>query len=254
MKKHFALSVLILSTAFFIISCLGTTAVPTPDRLATIVATTLTAVAVNAPPVQLASATPETMASSTPAVAPTAEILLPRYVYTQSMNVNLRVNPGRLFKVSRVLPEGTKLQTIGIAHGGGWLNVVNDEGIVGWVGVDFVSSGFDEPPLPLVAPKDVQMVTGKVVDENNNPVTGVGFAVMQNDQREDAHTDINGMFYAYLPLKFSGAWTVEFVSVNCKSNTMDANCKCLGGACGKPYPQSYSITLPMSAPLSFVWR
>jgi hypothetical protein len=177
-----------------------------------------------------------------------------RYVYTQAQNVNLRVNPGRLFKVSRVLAQGTRLQLLGVAPGGGWLNVVNDEGVIGWVGVDFVSGGFDGPPSPVVTPKDVLVVTGTVLDANGSPVNGIGFAVEQGGQRDDASTDATGTFYAFLPTKLPGAWTVSFISVACTSNTMDANCNCLGGVCGKPQPETVTVTVPMSAPLSFVWK
>jgi len=165
------------------------------------------------------------------------------------------VNPGRLFKVSRVLVQGTRLlQLLGFAPGRQWLNVVNDEGVIGWIGIDFVTGGFDGPQPPVTNPKDVQVVTGTVLDVNGNPVGGIGFAIVQGSQREDASTDGTGTFYAFLPTKFSGTWTVSFVSVACTSNTMDLNCNCLGGACGKPDPESVTVTLPMSAPLSFMWK
>ncbi len=256
MKKLFSIPAFLLLTLFFMIGCVGVAADPN-QQLATIVATTLTAVAANvspAPPIQ-ESATPE-LATMTPAPVVTLTSMTAgvRYVYTQAESVNLRVNPGRLFKVSRVLPKGTKLQVLGAAPGGKWLNVLNEEGIIGWVGVDFVSSGFDAASLPLVTPKDAQIVTGKVLDVNGSPVAGIGFAITQDTQREDAVSDAAGVFYAYLPPKFSGAWNVEFVSVDCKSSTMDANCQCVGGVCGRPDPQIAVITLPLSAPLSFVWR
>jgi hypothetical protein len=106
----------------------------------------------------------------------------------------------------------------------------------------------------MVTPTNVQVVTGRVLDANGSPVTGIKFTVSQNTQREDATTDETGTFYAYLPTKFSGTWSVSFLSVACASNTMNASCQCLNGACGKPNPETVSITLPLSAPLNFVWR
>jgi hypothetical protein len=253
MKKLTFLKFLPVPVLLFAVLACGVTGAPTPnksDTLGTVVAETLTSMPVIPKQVE-ATSVPLTF---TPIPSVTPEAVGTRYVYTQAQNVNLRVNPGRLFKVSRVLAQGTKLQVLGIAPGGLWLNVVNDEGVIGWVGVDFVSGGYDGPPPPVVTPKDVLAVTGTVLDANGNPVSGIGFAVEQGGQRDDASTDATGTFYAFLPTKFAGAWTVSFVSVACTSNTMDANCKCLGGTCGKPQPESVTVTVPMSAPLSFVWK
>jgi hypothetical protein len=244
----------VLLAMIFLVSCgaIGTAA-PTPDVLATVVAGTLTSMPSN-PTVSVV--TPE-FVTFTPIVSTVTgadDSVGTRYVYTQADNVNLRVNPGRLFKVSRVLAKGSKLQALGLAPGGEWLNVLNVEGINGWVGVDFIQGGFDGPPLPIITPTDVQLITGKVVDANGEPVSGIGFALTQNSQRNDATTDDSGTFYAYLPLSVSGTWVVEHVSVSCHSNTMDANCQCLGGLCGKPDPSVLSVTLPSPAPLNFVWR
>jgi hypothetical protein len=229
------------------------TPAPTPDKLGTIVAETLTSIPVT--PTQTVATPDQAIFSPIPPLpSSTPEAVGTRYVYTQAQNVNLRVNPGRLFKVSRVLAQGTRLQLLGFAPGRQWLNVVNDEGVIGWVGIDFVTGGSDGPQPPVVEPKDVQAVTGTVLDVNGNPIGGIGFAVVQGSQREEASTDGTGTFHAFLPTKFSGTWTVSFVSVACTSNTMDSNCNCLGGVCGKPDPETVLITLPMSTPLSFVWK
>jgi hypothetical protein len=232
--------------------CLALPAVPTPDKLGTVVAATLTSMPVD--PTQAATTPiPVTFTAIVLPASSTPEAIGTYYVYTSAQNVNLRVNPGSLFKVSRVLAQGTKLQLLGYAPGKRWLNVENSEGVIGWVGADFASGGFDGPQLPLVNPKDVLLVTGRVLDANGKPVGGIGFAITQGTKREDASTDETGTFYAFLPTKFSGNWDVGFVSIACTSNTMDANCKCLSGAC-KPDPQSMTVTLPISAQLNFVWK
>jgi hypothetical protein len=254
MKKIIFLPLLVLIFAILACDVTGTPS-PTPDTLGTVVAETLTSVPVT--PTQAMPTPDQAIFSPIPPLpSSTPEEVGTRYVYTQAQNVNLRVNPGRSFKVSRVLPQGTRLQLLGAAPGGQWLNVVNDEGVIGWVGVYFVSGGFDGPPLPVANPKDVQVVTGTVLDANGKPVSGIGLAIVQDNQREDASTDGTGTFYAFLPTKFSGTWNVGFVSVACTSNPIDAGCQCFGGVavCSKPFPQPVTITLPVSAPLSFVWK
>ena len=163
-KSTFLKSLFVLVLLFAVLACgvIGTPA-PTPDTLGTIVAETLTSMPVL--PTQ-AESTPVPV-TFTPIPAPassTPEAVGTWYVYTQAQNVNLRVNPGRLFKVSRVLAQGTRLKLLGFAPGRQWLNVVNDEGIIGWVGIDFVTGGSDGPQPPVVDPKDVLVVTGTVLD------------------------------------------------------------------------------------------
>lgn len=256
----------LLRTSFFLLlvtalvtGCGAAPSAPTVDLLGTIVASTLTAFPPTPTPIKptLSAETPVAETSAPPATF-TPESSTIHYVYAQVDNLNLRVQPGTLFKVSRVMPKGTKLQVLGRAPGGEWLNVVNEEGINGWVGVDFVQGGYDGPPPPVITPQDVLLVTGQVVDANGKPVSGIGFAVTQQTAtqtlRADAMTDESGKFYAYLPKNYSGTWIVGFISVDCTSNTMDASCNCLGGVCGKPGPETYTITLPQSTLLSFTWK
>jgi hypothetical protein len=228
------------------------------DLLSTVVALTLTAVPPAAPqPTAGLPSTPESTVSA-PTETSVPETPGIRYVYTQDDNVNLRIQPGTLFKVSRVMPKGSRLQLLGVAPGGDWLNVLNDENINGWVGAGLVDGGFDGPPLPVIIPVDVLTISGRVVDVNGNPISGIGFAATQktgsSTSRVDGMTDAAGTFYVFLPLSVSGNWTVEFVSVACTSNTMDADCQCVNNACGKPDPLSITITLPLPAPLSFTWK
>jgi uncharacterized protein YraI len=239
-------------------ACGVSTPNPKEDLLATVVAKTLTAQPVftalspglTSVPAQQLTAIPVASATSGPAGE--------YYVYTVVDNLNLRMGPGALFQVSRVLLKNTKLKVIGRVPGREWLNVMNDENIVGWVYVDWVKGGYDGPPPPIVQPADVILVTGKVVGSSASPVTGINFAIEQKSAskslRTDAATDADGIFYAYLPNHLSGVWTVSYVSTLCTSNTMDANCHCIGGACGQPEPVSANVTLPASGQLNFVWK
>lgn len=169
-------------------------------------------------------------------------------------NVNLRVNPGTLFQVSRVMPQDTRLQLLGRAPGGEWLKVVNDEGIDGWVSVNVVKGGFDGPPPPVVEPIDVLRVSGLVVTELGTPVSGIGFSISQGARNTVATTDENGIFYAYLPPNLTGTWSVEYMSIACTSNTMDANCNCVGALCGTAEPPKQDVQLPQADALRFLWK
>ena len=234
------------------ISCVipPSTVEPVPGHLETIVASTLAAYTASAAQVTLTSipTLPSPIASATP--GSTGEL----FVYTSSENVNLRVQPGMLFQVSRVLAKNTKLKVLGRSPGGEWLNVINNESIIGWVHVNFVQGGYNGPPMPIVQPGNVILVTGKVVDSSGAPVTGIGFTVTQGSRRTDASTDETGQFYAYLPNTMSGTWTVGFSSIACTSNIMDSNCNCPSGTCGKPDPETMSIALPPTGVLNFVWK
>ena len=182
----------------------------------------------------------------------------PYFVTTSADNVNLRTEPGTLFPVSRLLAKGTRLQVFGHAPGGEWLYVQTDEHIYGWILVWLVNGGKDTGSSPLVEPQNVQLITGKVVDLSSVPISGIGFAITQGTgpkaPRSDATTDSNGRFYAYLSPSSTGQWFVTQVSVSCTSNTMDANCNCIGKLCGRSDPQSAAIMLPFSGLLQFTWK
>ena len=196
--------------------------------------------------------------SPIPTFSAEAGTFSPYYVQTSADNVNLRTKPGTLFTVSRLLGKGTRLQVLGHAPGGEWIYVQTDEHVFGWVLFWLLNGGNDSGPTPEVQPQNVQLVTGRIVDRSVVPISGIGFAITQgtgpNAPRADATTDKAGQFYAYLPPSASGQWIVSYVAISCTSNTMDANCKCIGGLCGKSDPNSVAITLPLNGPLQFVWK
>ncbi len=256
-----------LLTSLIILLLLGAACTPAPDisrddKLATVVARTLTA-----QPKPTFTPIPTFTPRSAPMVTATNIPTDPSphvdpsdgpvYIRTRAQNVNLRTNPGLLFKVSRVMAQGTRLQVLGLAPGGEWVSVLNDEGIVGWVGIDFVDE-FRVDIFPTVEPRAVQSITGRVLDANGQPVSGIGFAILGGTEskplRTDATTDFNGWFYAYLPLSATGVWTVSYVSVACTSNTMDLDCNCIQGLCGAPVPISMPVGLSVSGPITFSWK
>ncbi len=200
------------------------------------------------------TATPQSLPAPT---AETAAAPGTYYTVVSAENVNLRTKPGTIFPVSRLLAKGTRLKVVGHAPGGEWLYLLTDSNIYGWVLYWLVSGGHDGGPTPLVEPDGVQMVRGKVLDRAGVPVSGIGFAVTQGSgagaARTDATTDASGQFYAFVPLSAGGTWLVSYISVSCTSNTMDANCNCIG-ACGTADPQSIPMTLPANSVLQFVWK
>lgn len=112
-----------LFLVFFVAACglFGTSDI---DTLSTVVAKTMTAVALSSPS---APSSPETTAiPATPTDSVSTDNL---YVKTTADNVNLRVSPGRLFQVSRILTRGSRVEYLGIlqmdngsrsARGKGW--------------------------------------------------------------------------------------------------------------------------------------
>ena len=190
--------------------------------------------------------------TSTPVPGP----YIPYFVTTSADNVNLRTGPGTLFPVSRLLANGTRLQVVGNAPGGQWLYVLTDSNIYGWVLVSLVKVGLGSSPL--VPPGNVQIIKGQVLDLSGVAVSGIGFALTQGSgpkaPRSDATTDSNGLFYVYMPLSAIGGWQISYVSVACTSNTMDANCRCVGGICGRADPDSQQLTLPYNGLLQFTWK
>ena len=215
-------------------------------------------------PVQ-ATSTPETVLTAppaTPEVAPiepaVASPYIPFHVVTQVDNLVLRANPGPLFEAKTTLPNASRLLVLGRAPGGEWLLVQTPLERTGWVFAQFVTSEGDLSLVPFIQPADMQIVRGRVMDENGNPITGIQFAVVQDKAgsppRNDAITDETGMFYAFMPVNTTGTWAVSFTAITCTSNVMDKDCKCLNGVCGGPTPASISVTLPLEQSLEFLWK
>lgn len=207
-----------------------------------------------------ATAAPATAAASMPvptAAEPAQTASGKLYVVVAADNVNLRTRPGTVFPVSLLLAKGTRLELLGHAPGNEWLYVQTDSKVYGWLLAWLVSGGHDGGLTPEVEPGDVLVVRGRVVDLAGIPISGVGFAITQGtgskQLRTDSNTDATGQFYAYLPSTATGTWMVSYVSIACTSNTMDANCNCIG-TCGKADPESVTISMPPQGMLQFMWK
>jgi hypothetical protein len=203
-----------------------------------------------------ATLTPEPTATATLEPSPTPFIPFTARVWAD--NVNLRTNPGYLFPVLRILAEGAEFQVLGMAPGGEWLYVQRPENITGWLFTKLVESDKNLLALPIIQPTDVQTVTGRLVNSSGEPINGVQFAIVQGAgslaPRNDANTDVNGEFIAFMPLNASDVWRVSYVAISCTSVVMDASCNYKPGVGITASPEYIDITLPYNDVLQFVWK
>jgi SH3-like domain-containing protein len=231
-------------------ACATATAIPSPSAEATPATFTAAAAPTGLPPTAL---TPPTTTVPAPFV--------PFTVTTWTDNVLLRNGPGYLFAHSAVLSKGVRLQVLGRSPGAEWVLAQTTDNRVGWVFAKLLENqGSAWPAAPFVQPPSVQLLKGSLQDESGAPISGVQFTFTQGAgtraPRNDAMTDETSTFFAFMPLEASGTWLVSYTAVACTSNTMDANCNCKNGVCGKPQPEAMNISLPMPADqvLRFVWK
>lgn len=171
--------------------------------------------------------------------------------------LNLRVNPGTLFKVQQMLAKDTAFKVLAKSPGGEWFYVELADGKTGWLFGKLINTDKDLQVAPLREPQDVQLIKGTVKTADGKPINGIQFIVQgagASSPRTDAMTDETGTFYAYLPGTSAGKWYVSFTAVACTSVTMDKDCNCLNGKCGTIDPAMKNVTLPQSELLEFIWQ
>lgn len=210
------------------------------------------------PPAAPTEAATTSAVSDAPTPTATAGIFAPFEIQLLDAPVNLRINPGTLFDVYRLLPAQATVTVLGKAPGGEWLYVDTDDGSQGWVATALAVTAPDLRNVPTVIPDGIQIITGKVVDTQGQPVTGIGFAAAVGQGGDGADstngtTDETGTFYIFLPASAGAIWTVSYVSMACTSNRMDANCNCINNTCGQPTPERMTITLPDDQLITFTW-
>ena len=194
----------------------------------------------------------------TPSPTLTPTPFKPFTVLTDVDNANLRTNPGFLFEVVLRAKQDTPFRVVGRTPGGEWLLVESETKKRGWIYTHLVKSDQDLLAPPVVEPKLIQLVKGRVLDDQQKPISGIQLSLVQgsgNDRmRNDAVTDATGTFYAYMPLKAKGEWTVSYTATACSSNTMDSNCKCKKGTCGTLSPLITTVIIPQKTDLIFNWK
>jgi hypothetical protein len=241
------LSILLIS------SCTPVTSTPTGQVMGTEpVEATPTTSASDANP------TPRSVIEPAPVIPADSSPYVPFYVVTQVDNLVLRANPGPLFEAKTTLKNASRLLVLGRAPGSEWLLVQTPLERMGWVFGQFVTSEGYLKLVPYIQPADMQIIRGRVLDEEGKPITGIQFAVVQDQAgtppRIYAITDETGTFHVFMPSNTTGTWLVSFTAVACTSNLMDKNCKCLNEVCGSPTPASMSVTLPLEQSLEFLWK
>lgn len=196
--------------------------------------------------------------TAAPAHTPVPTAFTPFQVTVLADNVNLRANPGTLFPIRASLAEGDQVVVLGRSLGSDWAYVRTAGGMEGWVFAQLLVSTVTIEDAPPATAGPSQMVSGQVLDENGQPVSGVHFALVKGTgddaPRSDAITGQDGWFYSYLPLSADGEWNLYYTAIACASNVMDRDCNCLGGTCGQPFPSDVLVRLPQVEPFKFVWR
>jgi hypothetical protein len=202
--------------------------------------------------------TPTITLTVEPSQTPTPKPFTPFYISSEVDHLNVRVNPGRLFNTFENVKQGTRFLVLGQSPGGEWVYVENMAQKRGWIFLELASSKTQIKDAPIISPTKVQLVKGQLKDSKGTPISGIQFALVKgsgnNAPRNDAVTDENGEFFAFMPEDASGEWTISYTAYSCTSNTVDANCKCKEGLCGKPDPESLVIKLPHPETLSFTWK
>ena len=246
--KTLRIAVTMLSAAIAACS-VSTTMAPNPSGPTLVIATA-------GPSTAVASPTPLDTAVPMPTLTPAP--FVPFTIKTWADNVVLRTNPGHLSGELAILADNTVLTVLGRTPGSEWLMVKTGDSRLGWVFAKLVESGGpDFASAPLVTPKGVLTVRGRLTDVNGNPVNGVQFAVVkagvENGPRTDAMTDAEGMFYAFLPEDSSGSWWASYVAISCESSVMDATCS---NWTGEPDPKGMYVQLPGGSysPMQFTWK
>jgi uncharacterized protein YgiM (DUF1202 family) len=176
-------------------------------------------------------------------------------------NLNIRVNPGTLFEVLMMVQKTDVLTVLGTAPGAEWTYVQTAASAEGWVHSELLQSSVDLAQIPVREPKNVLLIKGRVIDASGVPIQGVGFDVSLSTagtpSTNSVVTDANGFFYSFLPDTASGAWTVSYTAIACKSNVWsDTTCtNYKAGYTGSVDPLTQTVNLPQSGdPLLFTWR
>jgi len=201
---------------------------------------------------------------SLPAMTPTSSAsptpFTPFNVKPGVDNLKVRMNPGYLFEAWMMVQQTDTLTVLGKAPGGEWINVQTEGGVEGWVFAELLKSAVNLEQIPVLEPKDVVLIKGRVLDAAGTPIQGVGFDLKQGAEADASTnpvvTDANGDFYAFLPAETSGTWTITYTAIACKSNVWsDSTCKTYkAGYTGSVDPQTLTVSLPQSNPLAFTWK
>ncbi len=163
-------------------------------------------------------------------------------------NFKLRTGPGFLFDAVALYDSNTEVLVMGKAPGENWLFVQTEDNRSGWMKTEYLDLNGDLAALPLIAPSDVQTISGHVRTKDNNTfASGIGILLEPQSgytgtNGDNALTDSSGTFYIYLPKRMEGDYFIEPNGFNCTGNLVV-------GKCELPYdlPIAQPLTLPMKS-------
>jgi len=208
---------------------------PSPGDIQTALAQTLTAEpSPTLPPTPRPTNTPA--ASPTPFQTLTPTTSPPISGEISAAYLNLRTGPSTFFDIVQTFVEGTQVTALRRTADSKWVQVEiefeDDPTLEGWMAILYLDLQSDITGLPVENFSPDRTITGRVEDTEGNPIPGINVAViLSNDQfdlRDDAVSDQNGVFTAYLPEDLAGTFDVQIVSWNCESPIADANCQLSG--------------------------
>ena len=194
----------------------------------------------------------------TPTLEPTETLPPPEPVNAEVLVefLNMRSGPSTIHEVVGSYPEGEVVSVVGIAPGGEWVKVNTADDVTGWMYILFLSFEGSLSDVPVIQEvEDSFVVTGNVSDSAGEPIEGITFAVLRivgdAELRNDARSDQDGNFYAYIPTDILGTWRVEIVGLACDSRIMNSDCEVEGFF---NVNRTAFVELPQAEPLSFVYE
>jgi SH3-like domain-containing protein len=194
----------------------------TPQPSATMMPPTAAFTATLPPP----TATVETSPTLEPTATPYPIATINAEIGVQ--NLNLRSGPSTIYAILGSYPEGTDVLVLSRVQGNEWVRVQMSDESTGWMAAELLDLGAAVQSLPLEEVTESIVVSGRVIDTQARPVSGVNVAVLQRlvdgSLRTDAVTGEDGYFYAYIPEQSAGIWEAQIVGVACESWIVDEDC------------------------------
>jgi uncharacterized protein YgiM (DUF1202 family) len=169
--------------------------------------------------------------------------------------LNLRSGPGVAFTFLGSYPNDTEIKVMERAPGNEWLRVELQDGKTGWMSAAYLKLQGELKQIPLATVTDAQVVTGKIIDSNGEPVEGIQLALGQNYFAPEFQiatvSDEHGNFYIYLPPQAVGAANIQIIGINCQSKIVNSNCNLETHFI---YNTFVETTLPSQYPILFLYE
>ncbi len=161
--------------------------------------------------------------------------------------LNLRKGPGFLFAELDVYAKGQKVDVIAQEPDGDWLFVQTPDYKSGWMNAHYVIPEGSLANVPAIMPVGVLVIKGHVYTHNHQPASMIGVKIQpvgssDTSLQDEANTNANGEWYAFLPATFEGNLTIVPDAYSPESSAANASGSLVGS-----FPPPQTITLPVSA-------